>query len=224
MLGRIDLLPLASRPLSSREAAIAEATGKQPRRLWKIVDLDDLLIKTALEAPIGGEATSAARNAMEECELYRTWQGSMPPLRDVQALHAYRNAINTDDLASNILVDACNEIRLNGDTLDAGQVLFRGGSYDDEMQLLPDRPTSTSMIPAVALRFAIDRRASLGVLRVRDPDTIKAFCFKTSGNQKHKGEMEVLLEDGLSIEKSRTMKVFVAGEHEVDVLFADLVK
>lgn len=221
MFTRVDLVPLTVGAPSQRELDVAEAKGVQPPQPWSVATIDDVVADTIREYP-GGPTISSARNFMEMNSDYRGWQDSMPKLKDVPNLHKYRNSKKT----AAILQGAEKEIQAHGDTLDADQFIFRGSGH----KTMPaNTPISTSMLPSVAVRFAIDTKGEVWVLRVSDPNVVRAFCFSTRSNQKNNMEMELLLEANLKIAQNKPSQTIVCGKPgykkvPINVLFYDLFK
>ena len=221
MFNRVDLVPLEVGKPTQMEIDVAVATGTAPPQSRFVNTIDDVVEATITEHP-GGPTISAARALMEQDPVYREWQTSMPPLNSVPNLHTYRNAKTTPA----VLQGAQQEIQTYGDTLDAGQFLFRGTVHSS---IPPNEPISTSMLPSVALAFAIRNSGAVWVLRVRDANIVRAFAFSTRGNQKNRMEMEVLLEANLLIAQYQPTQTIICGQPDctrvpIDVFYYDLYK
>ena len=64
---------------------------------------------------------------------------------------------------------------------------------------------------------AIEMKGAIAVLRIAQADTIRAFAFRTSGNQCTQQEYEVLVQSGLRLVRTRTQNIMTIQVVEYDV-------
>lgn len=171
-----------------------------PKQVLKSIEIYDDC-QTLLKACIDNRENNLIRNTVEkkldESPMYRFWQKSMPFLKDVPQIHKYRNNYHKCDcLATH------DEIIKHGMYLRAGQVLFRGGNFNDEKFQITNGPISTSLLPDVALWHTLGKKREVAILKVGTEARIKAFIFSTRGNQNLTQEHEVLLQSHLSFEQT----------------------
>jgi hypothetical protein len=145
--------------------------------------------------------------------VYKQWQRLMPYLKDVPQISRYRKHRSKNLLAVN------GEILNTGGYLDAGQLLYRGGTFVSE-QIITDEPSSTSMNPSVARWHALEVGGQIAVLKIAGSRSIRGFAYSTSGNQQLKHEYEVLLQSGLRLEQTsaRTVSGILVKSYEAQVL------
>lgn len=132
----------------------------------------------------------------------------MPSLNDVPNIHGFRTKPkHKNDVA---LVD--KEINEIGGLLPKGQGLYRGGCFEKKDIRVTDGPISTSTMPCVARWHAIEVQGQIAILRIAEDHKVKAFPFKIRGNQRHKREYEVLLQNSLHL---KYVKSFSHGGMDV---------
>ncbi len=118
----------------------------------------------------------------------------MPYLKDVPNIHNYRISRNFNQK----LLD--EEIINKGGLLSSRQILCRGGAFKAEDMAIQDKPISTTTMPSVAVCHA--NKAStktVALLSIAENFKIRAYIFKTKGNQRHTREYEVLLQNNLKL-------------------------
>lgn len=178
-----------------QELAFAQAGIKTSRNITTFHDEIDI-VKDVIEHEGNGEAHVALEKALKNSVTYSRWQQLMPYLREVPNIYAYRNEPKHKNNVT--LVD--EEIRQFGRCLPKGQILYRGAKFQPSDTIINDGPISTSMMPSVALWHAIKVSGDLAVFEVAEDDRIRAFAFKTRGNQKLKHEYEILLQNDIRLE------------------------
>lgn len=192
----IDLLPITTRAHTPIELALSKGELKNLRTVREFENYD-VLLDAIIESGGLGDAHTAFEDALKSCAAYKRWQRSMPYLKDVPQIHAYRNRRHYKDLPA---VDRA--IRQQGSCLQAGQILYRGGNFTSEHISVSDGPVSTSMHPSVALWHANEVNGQLAILKIAAPRSVLAFVFRTTGPQRLKHEYEVLLQNNLRLEQT----------------------
>ena len=196
----VDPFPLFTPPHTPHEVGLSEA-GLRPLRPLRV--FQD--VAAFIDAFVGGKDSDEARvtleDALADCDTYKQWQRSMPFLKDVPSIHAYRNRPYNDLAAVN------REILRHGGYLRAGQILYRGGRFGPDKSVVTDGPMSTSMHPSVARWHASEVSGQIGVLRVAASRSVLAFVYRISGNQRLTHEYEVLLQDRLYLEQNAVRNV-----------------
>lgn len=188
----IDLFPLTTRPHSCHDLSLADAGIKALREI-KIFESPISLIKAIIDSDGTGEAATALDDALKSSAKYKAWQKSVPKLKDVPNLKAYR----TQKKNKNDIGAINTELENIGAFLSSGQILYRGGHFPSEEFIIDRDPVSTSMHPSVARWHALTASKQIGVLRIVHSGSVVAFPYGTSGNQQLKQEFEVLLQGGL---------------------------
>lgn len=174
--------------------------------------------REAVEAAILGEGLgcecSALKDSLDENATYRQWQESVPRFTVVPTIRRWRNDFSTAD---GQLVNA--ELQAHGALLSRGQVLYRGCGPKERTLSPTVLPLSTTLHAPVARWHAVEVKGFVAVLRIQDHAVIRAYPFRTRGNQRLKHECEVLLEAGLAFtERSSEM---IGG---IEVVWADVYR
>jgi hypothetical protein len=209
----VDLFPISTRPHTPMELALAEAGSNHLRPIRAFSSDVDLIDAILEDGDRGDEARGAVEDALRNCAVYKQWQRLMPYLKDVPQISRYRKHRSKNLLAVN------GEILNTGGYLDAGQLLYRGGTFVSE-QIITDEPSSTSMNPSVARWHALEVGGQIAVLKIAGSRSIRGFAYSTSGNQQLKHEYEVLLQSGLRLEQTsaRTVSGILVKSYEAQVL------
>ena len=191
----LNTLPVTTRVHTAQELALTQAGIKSLRTITTFhTEID--VIKDVIKHDGMGEAASALEDAPINSATYKGWQKSMPYLKNVPNIHAFRNKPKYQNDVT--LVDA--EIVKHGACLLKGQILYRGGKFQAIDASINDGPISTSLMPSVARWHAIEVSGEIAILEVAEDNKIRAFAFKTTGNQKLKHEYELLLQNNISLE------------------------
>ncbi len=190
----LDVVPVTTRKHSAQEIALAKAGISKLRKIRMFYDVNEI-VKEIIDGQGVGEAKSALEDALKSSAIYKEWQDSMPFLRDVPNIHSYR----TKPKHKNNIVLVNDEINKVGGLLPKNQFLFRGGNFQKKDMDINDGPISTTTMPCVARWHAVEVNGQIAILRIAQALKIKAFAFKTRGNQKLKQEYEVLLQNGLCL-------------------------
>jgi len=196
-LDLIDLFPISTRAHTPTELALAKA-GIESLRPVRVFECPTCLVEAIIDGEGLGDAHSAFEDALKACSIYKQWQKSMPYLKDVLQLSAYRYKKKHHN-------DACainRELLSVGRYLQSGQILYRGGIFTSERIIISDGPISTSMHPSVARWHAIEVSGQIAILRIPKNKSVLAYPYKTSGNQRLKHEYEVLLQNNLRLEET----------------------
>lgn len=197
----LNVLPVTTRVHTANDLSIAQADSK-PLRIITTFRTEIDVVKHVIEHDGVGEAHSALEDALKNSATYKGWQNSMPYLRDVPNIHAFRNKPrHTNDVT---LVDA--EIVECGGYLPKGQILYRGGRFQAIDSSINDGPISTSLMPSVARWHAIEVSGEIAIFEVAEDNKIRAFAFKTRGNQNLKREYEVLLQNNIRLEYMKSSR------------------
>ncbi len=191
----LNVLPVTTPEHTAQELAFAQA-GINPLRTITTFHNEIDVVMHVIEHDGTGEADSAFEDALKNSAIYRGWQNLMPFLKDVPNIHAFRNKPKHKNDVT--LVDA--EIVQCGGHLPKGQILYRGGNFQTFDTIINDGPISTSMMPSVARWHAIKVSGEIAIFEVAEDNKIRAFAFKTRGNQKLKHEYEVLLQNNIRLE------------------------
>jgi hypothetical protein len=194
ILPLLNVFPFKSREHTPFEKALAKGTGEplQDRMTYQN-EID--FVKAVIDEEGGGQSRSAMSDALQSSCVYKSWQTSMPHLKDVKGIHFYRNN-NTYRYNIN---DVNCEIITFGGFLEKDQILFSGGSFCEENLIVNDRLISATMMPSVAWWHAVEVQGQIAILRISASNSVKAFAFKTKGHQRHKEEFEVLLQSNLTL-------------------------
>lgn len=194
----IDLFPIVTHPHTPRELAL-EKYGIEPLRPIRRAETCDNLLDAIIDGNGAGDVHSAFEDALKASPVYKKWQSSMPYLKDVPQLSAYRNKKKKlND------VEAINrELMRVGGHLPFGQVLYRGGCFLTSCISISDGPISTSMHPSVAWWHAKEVKGQIAILRIAD-NGVLGFVYKATGHQRLKHEYEVLLQNHLRLEQTST--------------------
>lgn len=190
-----SVFPVSSWPHSVREIQFANY-GIETLRQIKNYNSEMDMVHALIESSGCGEPNSIMDDALNKCGLYKSWQAKMPALKDVPCIHKYR----IDSINDDLLQGVNEEILQFGGFLPPGQILYRGAIFNSSDFEVKNGPISTSTHPRVAWWHAKEVAGSIGVMRIADAAEIRAFIFKTSGNQKHTSEYEVLLQNDLSLQ------------------------
>jgi hypothetical protein len=166
------------------------------------------IVKKAIENDGLGRSHTTYSHALKNSEIYRNWQKTMPFLKDVPNISDFRN----QNKHKNDRWTANDEVLQFGGLLSKGQILFRGGTFNRTELLIDDGPISTSLHPSVARWHAVEVKGQVAILRIAEDVSIRAFAYKITGNQRHKGEYEVLVQSGLRL---RQYDQCVVGKIEV---------
>lgn len=191
-----DLIPISTSSHTKIELALA-LSGTRELRPMHIFDSHDKLLAEIIRCDGTDDAKSAVERKLQESPVYKNWQKSMPYLKQVPKIHDYRHQKRRIDL-----VAVNEELMNNGGFLQQGQILFRGSNYAPDQTLITNTPISTSMHPSVAVWHARRNKGHLSILQVAASKAILGFAYKVYGNQKHKGEYEVLLQSNLRLEQT----------------------
>lgn len=195
MLNLLNVFPVTTREHTPQELAFAEA-GIEPLRERITYQDEAEMVKAVIDEEGVGQASSAMSEALQKSSVYRSWQHAMPYLKEVKNIHSYR--VNKKHRHS--INDVHTEILCNGGYLEEGQILFRGGNFSEESFEVTNGPISTSTMPSVARWHGIEVHGEIAILKISESNSVKAFAFKTKGNQKHTQEFEVLLQNNLKLE------------------------
>ncbi len=190
----LDVFPLTTSEHSSLEIAYADAGIEKLRGIEEFQNEDEI-VKAIIDGEGLGEAKSAIEGALKSSKTYREWQDLMPFLKDVPNIHGFRTKPKRKNNVS--LVD--EEINKVGGLLPKGQVLYRGGCFDNKDIRVDNGPISTTTMPCVARWHALEVNGQFAILRISENHKVKAFSFKTRGNQRLKHEYEVLLQNNLQL-------------------------
>jgi len=192
----IELLPITTSPPTPIVLALAKhgLRDLKPAEEFKI---PRLLLNAIIRDEGLGDVCTAVNNALDSCAAYQRWQKSMPRLASVPQIRAYRtNDHHMDPFAVN------QEVLIHGGYLQAGQILYRGGTFTSASIVISDGPVSTSMHPKVAWWHACKHSGQIAILRIAGARSVKGFVYRTTGNQNLKQEYEVLLQNHLWLEQS----------------------
>ncbi|NTU50156.1 MAG: hypothetical protein HGA87_04610 [Desulfobulbaceae bacterium] len=189
----LNVLPVTTRVHTAQELAFASI---KPLRTITTFHNEIDVVMHVIENDGMDEADSAFEDALNNSAIYRGWQNLMPYLKDVPGIHAFRNKPKHKNDVT--LVDA--EIVKCGGHLPKGQILYRGGKFKTIDTIINDGPISTSMMPSVAHWHAKKVSGEIAIFEVAEDNKIRAFAFKTRGNQKLKHEYEVLLQNNIRLE------------------------
>ena len=193
----LNIFPVVTRQWSSLDIQLAKFCGQpvpQPIRYNHPIDL----IKAVIEDEGLKASGSAIEDTLRQSKIYKEWQKAMPKLKDVPGIHTYRVKPKHQVEISQVSA----EVLANGGYLQKGQLLFRGGDFKKHEITNEYGPTSTSMSPAVARWHAVKVTGEIALLRIADDNAVKAFAFRTSGNQRLKHEYEVLLQNNLRFKQT----------------------
>lgn len=187
LLPALSFLPLTTRDVTPREVVLAQAQGETPRVARTFTAVEELL-REALTHGGNNDANSAIQDCLRNSSIFKEWCSAMPPLHNVPAISQYRKSSRA--LTSSQYDDVNTEIRNVAVTLPSEQILFRGmasPSSSDARRI----PTSTSLVPSVALSHAIKQDGSFCVLVCKSE--LPVFVYSAARNQQLAHEFEVLL-------------------------------
>lgn len=190
---------MTTRPHTGQELALHRVGFKSLRKIATFHNEIEI-VNHIIENDGSGEAHGALEEALEKSIVYTKWQKLMPFLKMVPSIYAYRNkSKHKFDIR---LVDL--EILRFGGYLPKGQILYHGGTLLAKDTISSDGPISTSMMPSVARYHAKKVSGDLALFEVAEDNVLRAFAFKTKGNQKLKHEYEVLLQNNIRLEYKKT--------------------
>jgi len=189
-----SVFPVTSRPHIDREIQFANH-GIEPLRELKTWNFEMDMVHAIIESNGCEEPNSVMDEALDNCVEYKTWQKKMPYLRDVPSIQKYRNNI----ISNCSLSEVDKEILRFGEILPSGQILYRGAIFDGNDIENTYYPISTSTHPRVAWWHAKEVSGSIALIKVAEASEIRAFAFKTTGNQNHTAEYEILLQGNLRL-------------------------
>ena len=160
-----------------------------------------------------GKGRSAIESALKGSSIYKEWQKSMPFLKDVPNIRAFRTEKNGKVNTS--LVNS--EIHQHGESFMIGQVLYRGGDFKTQKIYINSGPMTTTVNPSVAWWHAKEVYGEIGVLKIGS-DKIKGFAYSTNKNQIHHGEYEVLLQNNITLNETRRLTLGGMSVVEYEVI------
>jgi len=207
----LDIFPFDSAPHGEQSIAIAKALNKKIKPSVTYTNPRQL-IEEILRHDGGGDPRSASKLATNNSEIYKEWQNSMPYLKDVPNISAYRRS----SFMNYALNELEEEIIEHGGLLEKGQILYRGGKTN-QAEIRRSTPLSTSTLPSVAWSHAAKTSGNISILKIATGSRIKAFAFRTKGNQKLKQEYEVLLQSHVVLTKTETHKLGDKVFYEYDL-------
>ncbi len=190
----LNVLPVRTRTPTQREIAIASAGGPQPENSREYTNEIDM-VKAIIDGEGLGSAKLALEDALQSSTTYKEWQRAMPGLKDVPNIHGFR----TKPKHKNNISLVNMEIETVGGFLPKDQILYRGGVFFPNDSLTNDGPISATTMPCVARWHAIEVSGSIAILRIAEHHKVKAFAFKTRGNQRLTHEFEVLVQNGVKL-------------------------
>jgi len=197
----LDIFPFNSAPHGEQSKAIAKALNEKLEPSVTYANPRQL-VEEILRHDGGGDPRSASRLATDNSEIYREWQNSMPYLMDVPNISAYRQSSSMYYTLDKLE----EEIIKHGRLLRKGQILYRGGTTN-QAQIRRSTPLSTSTLPSVAWSHAAKTAGNISILNIATDLRVKAFAFRTKGNQKLKQEYEILLQSHVVLTKTETHKL-----------------
>ena len=196
----INLFPITVHPHWTIAMRLAQQSSLEPPPATRIFCSPEALIEELIRTEGTGETHNAVENILKASTEYRKWQQSMPLLRDVPRIHAYRTEGDHMDHAALAAVN--QEVLTTGGYLQEDQILYSGGNFNSESIEILDDPLSTSMHPSVARWHAINRGGQITILKIAASDSVLGFAYKVTGNQKLKIEYEVLLQNDLRLHQT----------------------
>lgn len=192
-----DPFPISTRKPSQMEIILARIKGKPKPQVITYNDQLELL-RLIIENKGLGPTHNAYERALQRSIKYKTWQNKMPYLKDVPNIYGFRNLKKQ----RNDVKKVNKEILAMGGYLSKGQVLYRGGIFREKEIEITDGPISTTLLPSVARWHAVEVSGEIAILKISEENSIKGFAFKTTGNQKHKREYEILLQNNIYLKQT----------------------
>ncbi|MAG79738.1 MULTISPECIES: hypothetical protein [unclassified Limnobacter] len=211
----LNVFPVRTRTPTHREMAIASAEGPQPENSLEYTNQIDI-VKAIIEGEGLGSAKSALEHALQSSSTYKEWQRTMPYLKDVPNIHGFR----TKPKHKNNVLLVNKEIETLGGFLPKDQILYRGGVFSPNDSLINNGPISTTTMPCVARWHAIEVSGSIAILRIAEHHKVKAFAFKTRGNQRLTHEFEVLVQNEVKLNYQNSLHHHGMDIYQYDVYLA----
>lgn len=196
----INLFPLTVHSHWSLAMRLAQLRTLEPPPATRFFCSAEVLIEELIREGGVGATHNTVENTLKASAEYRKWQCSMPFLKDVPWIRAYRAEGDHMDLADLTAVN--QEVLSKGGYLQEGQILYSGGNFNTERIEIATGPLSTSMHPSVARWHAISSSGQIAILKIAASSSVLGFVYKVTGNQKFKIEYEVLLQNGLLLNQS----------------------
>lgn len=193
-----DLFPISTKQPNQRDILLAKAQGEPAPESITYNDPLEVL-RVIIENDGLGPAHSAYEDVLRDSKVYKTWQKQMPYLKDVPNIHGFRNK----KWHKIDVTEVNKEILSIGAYLPKGQMLYRGGNFQNREIHINDGPISTSLMPSVARWHAVEVMEEVAILRISEENSIKCYVYRSSGNQKHKKEYEVLLQSNIKLKSIR---------------------
>lgn len=213
----LDVFPVHTREPSQRDLALAKHSGKPEPKSVKF-DNHITLLDACIHEEGNGAANSAIEHALRASKIYKTWQKSMPFLKEAPNIHGFRNIKRH----KNDVKEVNREILEIGGYLPLGQILYRGGDFKNDNIVVSNGPISTSVLPSVARWHAIEVGGEIAVLRISENHAIRAFAFRSRGNQGFKQEHEVLIQNNIELKQTNTRNYLGIQIVEYDVFSKNL--
>ena len=179
---------------------LAQQSSQGPPPATRIFCSPEALIEEIIRTEGTGETHNAVEKILEASTEYRKWQKSMPLLRGVPQIHAYRTEGDHMDHAA--LATVNQEVLSTGGYLQENQILYSGGNFNSESIEILDGPLSASMHPSVARWHAIKQEGQIAILKIAASDSVLGFAYKVTSNQKFKIEYEILLQNDLRLNQT----------------------
>lgn len=179
---------------------LAQQSSQGPPPATRIFCSPEALIEEIIRTEGTGETHNAVEKILKASTEYREWQKSMPLLRYVPQIHAYRTEGDHMDHAA--LATVNQEVLSTGGYLQENQILYSGGNFNSESIEILDGPLSASMHPSVARWHAIKQEGQIAILKIAASDSVLGFAYKVTSNQKFKIEYEILLQNDLRLNQT----------------------
>ena len=179
---------------------LAQQSSQGPPPATRIFCSPEALIEEIIRTEGTGETHNAVEKILKASTEYRKWQKTMPLLRGVPQIHAYRTEGDHMDHAA--LATVNQEVLSTGGYLQENQILYSGGNFNSESIEILDGPLSASMHPSVARWHAIKQEGQIAILKIAASDSVLGFAYKVTSNQKFKIEYEILLQNDLRLNQT----------------------
>jgi len=196
----INLFPITVHQHWTIAMRLAQQSSQGPPPATRIFCSPEALIEEIIRTEGTGETHNAVEKILEASTEYRKWQKSMPLLRGVPQIHAYRTEGDHMDHAA--LATVNQEVLSTGGYLQENQILYSGGNFNSESIEILDGPLSASMHPSVARWHAIKQEGQIAILKIAASDSVLGFAYKVTSNQKFKIEYEILLQNDLRLNQT----------------------